>query len=141
MIGRNLAGMRAGDIIRGVDLLASRPDVDASAIRGVAHGVSGVWLLLAAAIDPRLGRIWLDHTPYSLKTALDNPLSRDLHDAEIPGFALRWDFSDLVAAIAPRAVIWSDPSDWMQVVRPRLSGYEYRYFEEPDARFLKQLTQ
>ena len=140
MIGRNLAGMRAGDIIRGVDLLASRPDVDASAIRGMAHGVPGVWLLMAATIDPRLGRIWLDHTPYSLKTALDNPLSRDLHDAEIPGFALRWDFSDLVAAIAPRAVIWSDPSDWMQTVRPRLSGYLYRYFEEPDARFLKELT-
>jgi dienelactone hydrolase len=140
MIGRNLAGMRAGDIMRGVDLLASRPDVDASAIRGIAHGVPGVWLLLAAAIDPRLGRIWLDHTPYSLKTALENPLSRDLHDAVIPGFALHWDFSDLVAAIAPREVIWSDPSDWMQVVRPRLSGYEYRYFEEPDGRFLKELT-
>jgi Acetyl xylan esterase (AXE1) len=42
MIGRDLAGMRAGDIIRGVDLLASRPDVDASAIRAVARGVPGV---------------------------------------------------------------------------------------------------
>ena len=32
MIGRDLAGMRAGDIIRGVDLLASRTDVDANSI-------------------------------------------------------------------------------------------------------------
>ena len=74
MIGRDLAGMRTGDILRGVDLLASRPNVDGSAIRGMASGVHGVWLLMAAAIDPRLSRIWLDRTPYSLRTAFDNPL-------------------------------------------------------------------
>jgi hypothetical protein len=39
MIGRDLAGMRAGDIIRGVDLLASRTDVDANSIYAAAHGV------------------------------------------------------------------------------------------------------
>jgi hypothetical protein len=43
--------------------------------------------------------------------------------------------------MAPRVVMWSDPSDWMQVVRWRLTGYEYRYFEEPDGRFLKELMQ
>ncbi len=139
MIGRDLAGMRAGDILRGVDLLASRPDVDASAIRAVGRGVPGVWLLMAAAIEPRIGGIWLDHTPYSLRAALDNPLSRDLHDAIIPGFALHWDFPDLVAAITPRTVVWSDPTDWMQTIEPHLSGYLYRNFEEPDNRFLKVL--
>ncbi|MCU1275789.1 MAG: hypothetical protein JWO48_3220 [Bryobacterales bacterium] len=139
MIGRDLAGMRTGDILRGVDLLASRPDVDGAAIRGVASGVHGVWLLMAAAIDPRISRIWLDRTPYSLRTAFDNPLSRDLHDAVIPGFALRWDLSDLMAAIAPRSIVWSDPTDWMQTVVPRLQGYLYRSVEEPDDRFIRQL--
>jgi cephalosporin-C deacetylase-like acetyl esterase len=139
MIGRDLAGMRAGDIIRGVDQLASRPDVDANSICAAARGVQGVWLLMAAAIDPRIGRIWLDRTPYSLRIALDNPLSRDLHDAVIPGFALRWDLPDLVKAMAPREVIWSDPTDWMQEVQPHLEGYLYRTHEEPDDRFVKQL--
>jgi hypothetical protein len=139
MIGRDLAGMRAGDIIRGVDLLASRSDVDANSIYAVARGVQGVWLLMAAAIDPRISRIWLDRTPYSLRTALDNPLSRDLHDAVIPGFALRWDLQDLVKATAPREIIWSDPTDWMQEVQPHLEGYLYRTHQEPDDRFVKQL--
>jgi cephalosporin-C deacetylase-like acetyl esterase len=141
MIGRDLAGMRTGDIVRGVDLLASRPNVDGSAIRGMASGVHGVWLLMAAAIDPRLSRIWLDRTPHSLRTAFDSPLSRDLHDAVIPGFALRWDLSDLMAAIAPRSIIWSDPTDWMQTVVPHLQGYLYRSVEEPDDRFIQRLTQ
>ncbi|PYT21652.1 MAG: hypothetical protein DMG57_37995 [Acidobacteria bacterium] len=140
MIGRDLAAMRAGDIIRGVDLLAARPDVDANAIRGMAHGVQGVWLLTAAAIEPRLSRIWLDETPVSLRAALDNPLSRDLHDAIIPGFALHWDLADLVKAVAPRQVIWSDPMDWMQATVPHLSGYVYRTLEEPDGRFIEMLT-
>jgi hypothetical protein len=140
MIGRDLAGMRTGDIIRGVDLLAARPDVDGSAIRAVARGVPGVWLLMAAAIDPRIGGIWLDHTPYSLRAALDNPLTRDLHDAIIPEFALRWDFTDLVAAIAPRTVIWSDPTDWMQNVQPHAGAYVYRKFAQPDTSFLQELA-
>ncbi len=139
MIGRDLAGMRAGDIVRGVDQLASRSDVDATSIRAAAHGVQGVWLLMAAAIDPRISRIWLDRTPHSLRTAFDNPLSRDLHDAVIPGFALHWDLQDLVKAITPREVIWSDPTDWMQEVAPHLDGYLYRTMEEPDDRFVKRL--
>ncbi len=139
MIGRDLAGMRTGDIMRGVDFLASRTDVDQNSIRGIARGVQGVWLLMAAAIDPRLSRIWLDRTPSSLRSAFDDPLSRDLHDAIIPGFALHWDLQDMVAAIAPREVIWSDPTDWMQTVQPRLNGYLYRNFEESDERFLNRL--
>jgi hypothetical protein len=140
LIGRDLADMRTGDIIHGVDWLASRAEVDTTAIRAAARGVPGVWLLMAAAIDPRISRIWLDRTPRSLRAALDNPLSRDLHDAVIPGFALHWDLSDLVQAIAPRGVIWSDPTDWMQTVQPHLSGYRYRNFGEPDAPFLADLT-
>ena len=139
MIGRNLPGMRVGDIERAVDFLASRQDVDAAAIRATAYGVPGVWLLMAAAIDSRITRVWLDGTPYSLRAALDNPLSRNLHDAVIPGFALHWDLSDLVESIRPREVIWSNPTDWMESVQPHLGGYLYRTHEEPDDRFLKQL--
>ena len=65
-IGRNLPAMRAHDILRGVDLLAAREDVDPASIRAVARGVKGIWLLLAAAVDSRIERVWLDRTPYSL---------------------------------------------------------------------------
>ena len=48
-IGLNLPAMRAHDIVRGVDLLATRGDVDPTSICAVARGVKGIWLLLAAA--------------------------------------------------------------------------------------------
>lgn len=139
MIGRSLAAMRAGDIIRGVDFMASQPEVDPASIRAMARGVEGFWLLLAAAVDPRIGRVWVDRTPASLTAALDSPLHRDLHDAIVPGFALHWDLQDLARAIAPREVIWSDPTDWMRSIQPRLAGFLYRSTEETDDRFLKQL--
>jgi hypothetical protein len=47
-IGRNLPAMRAHDILRGVDVLSARADVDPTSIRAVARGVKGIWLLLAS---------------------------------------------------------------------------------------------
>jgi cephalosporin-C deacetylase-like acetyl esterase len=140
LIGRNLPGMRAADIIRGVDLLAARPDVNAASISAAAHDVAGLWLLMAAALDPRIGRIWLQRTPYSLRAALDGPLNRNLHDALIPGFALKWDLADLRHALGTRPVVWTDPTDWMGTIVPNLDGCVYRTFEEPDDRFWSALV-
>jgi hypothetical protein len=96
LIGLNLPAWRAHDILRGVDLLRARSDVDPGAIRGSARGVEGIWLLLATAADPRIGSIWLDRTPYGMRAALENSMGADLWDAVIPGFVLHWDLNDLV---------------------------------------------
>jgi hypothetical protein len=125
LIGRNLPAMRAHDILRGVDVLAARSDVDAASIRGFARGVKGVWLLLAAAIDPRLGKIWLDRTPFSLRAALESSMSVNLFDAVIPGFSLRWDLDDLTKAMGNRTVLWTDPTNWMD--HPVSVGPRFRY--------------
>ena len=127
LIGRNLPAMRAHDILRGVDLLRARNDVDSSSICGAARGVAGTWLLLAAAADPRLGKIWLDRTPYSLRAALDNSMTSDLWDAVIPGFLLHWDLQDLVKAMARRQVLWTDPTNWMGEVVALGTPFQYRY--------------
>jgi hypothetical protein len=136
LIGRNLAGMRAGDIMRGADVLASHGATD---IRAMARGLAGVWLLMASAVDSRFQKVWVDRTPYSVRAALETPVHRHLHDVTIPGFALRWDYDDLVKASGSRTVIWSDPSDWMGRVVPRRSGALYRTFDESDDRFLNEL--
>ncbi|HET6217726.1 MAG TPA: acetylxylan esterase, partial [Acidobacteriaceae bacterium] len=112
MIGQNLPALRAHDILRGVDLLQARSDVDPGAIRGIARGVKGFWLLLAAATDSRIEGIWLDRTPPSLRSALDNSIAADLWDAAIPGFVLHWDLDDLVKAMGSRRVLWTDPTSW-----------------------------
>jgi dienelactone hydrolase len=133
LVGRNLAAMRAHDLLAAVDVLAARPDVEPGAIRGYARGVKGVWLMLAAATDSRLTRIWLDRTPYSIAAALEGPLTSHLFDAMIPGFALHWDFEDLVAAIGQHRVYWSDPTNWMNRVVPLGDRYRYRHVGEGDA--------
>ena len=127
LIGENLPALRADDIRSAVDVLATEHAVDGARVRASAHGVAGVWLLMAAALDRRIAEVTLDHTPYSLRMALSNPLSRDLHDAVIPGFLLHGDLPDLVHAIAPRPVVWSDPTDWMGNVVP-LEGFRYSTF-------------
>jgi len=129
LIGRNLPAMRAHDILRGVDLLAARDDVDAASIRGCAWGVKGIWLLMAAALDTRIAKVWVDRTPYSLRAALESVLGTHLFDAVIPGFALHWDLQDLVSAMGNRPVMWTDPANWMgESVFPG-APFKYRYIE------------
>jgi len=126
-IGLNLPAMRAHDILRGVDVLAARSDVDPASIRAAARGVKGIWLLLAAAVDTRIGKVWLDRTPYSLRAALENTMNTDIFDAVIPGFALHWDLEDLTKAMGDRPVLWTDPTNWMHRVVALGFPFRYRY--------------
>ncbi len=126
-IGRSLAAMRAHDILRGVDVLVARSDVNPASIRAAAKGVKGFWLLLAAAVDNRISKIWLDRTPHSLRAALERPMDTDLFSAVIPGFVLHWDTEDLIKALGSRPLMWVDPTDWMDEVVPLGAPFEYRY--------------
>ena len=126
-IGRNLPAMRAHDILRGIDLLAAQADVDPGSIRAAARGVKGIWLLLAAAADPRIGKIWLDRTPHNLRSALDSPINTSLFDAVIPGFVLHWDLEDVTRAMGKRPVLWTDPANWMGNPVALGAAFRYRY--------------
>ena len=111
-IGRNLAVMRANDVLRGVAQLAGRPGIDASRIRIVARGVDGFWVLLAAAADARIEGVWIDRLPHNFRSALNQPLNTRLFDALIPGFLLHWDMPDLISLMGRRRVELTDPVDW-----------------------------
>ncbi len=135
-IGRNLPAMRAHDILRGVDVLAARSDVDPSSIRATARGVKGIWVLLAAAVDTRIAKVWLDRTPYSLRAALENTINTNLFDALIPGFALHWDLEDLIQAMGNRPVLWTDPTNWMHRVVDAGPRFRYRYVLGDDTDYI-----
>ena len=113
LIGRNLPAMHAAEINAAVREAISRPDVDASRITARASGVAGVALLLAAAVNEQIASVSLERTPYSVRAAIESPMHTNLHDAVIPGFALKWDLLDLRDLIRPRPVAWRDPTDWM----------------------------
>ena len=138
LVGRNLAAMRAHDLLDALNVLAARPEVEANSIRGYARGVKGFWLLLAAAVDPRLGRIWLDRTPWSFAAGLEAPLMDHLFDAMIPGFALHWDIADLVEAVGSRRVFWTDPANWMNRVVALGAPYRYRIVDESDKPLIEE---
>ena len=126
-IGVSLPGRKAHDILRGVDVLCAREDVNPSSIRAAAQGVKGIWLLLAAAADSRLHKIWLDKTPYSFMEALHSTVNTNLYDAAIPGFALHWDLKDLITAMGERQVLWTDPVNWMTKVTWAGPSFRYRW--------------
>jgi len=141
LVGGNLAAMRAQDILSGVTLLVSRADVDAAAIHGYARGVKGFWMMMAAVVDPRLAKVWLDRTPVGLGNALEGALTNQLFDAMVPGFVLHWDFADLRKAIGERRVFWTDPTNWMNQVVAAGAGYRYRLVAEGDGAVLKEFLQ
>ena len=116
LVGRNLPAMHAAEIDAAVAEVLRRPDVDAARISARASGVNGVALLLAAAVNDRIASVWLSKTPHSVRAAVDAPIHTNLHDAVIPGFAVKWDLADLRTLIHPREVVWQDPTDWMRNV-------------------------
>ena len=125
LVGRNLPAMHAAEINAAVTDVAGRADVDPSRITARASGVAGVALLLAAAVNPQIGSVSLDRTPHSVRAAVDAPIHTNLHDAVIPGFALKWDLADLRELLQPRSVTWKDPTDWMGNVVALEGRYTY----------------
>lgn len=119
LVGKTLLGMRVDEIIRAIDYLAARPDVDASAITAYGKAGAGVALLHAAALDRRIARVVVEDTPTSFRAVLDTPLHHDAPEIVIPGVLTHYDIADLVKAIAPRKVTDLN-SPHPQPVRPHL---------------------
>jgi dienelactone hydrolase len=113
LVGRNLPAMHAAEINAAVSEALGRADVDPAKIHARASGVTGVALLLAAAVNERIASVSLDRTPHSVRAAVNAPMHTNLHDAVIPGFALKWDLVDLRELVRPRPVAWRNPTDWM----------------------------
>ncbi len=125
LVGRNVAATHAAEINAAVAELARRADVDTSRISVRASGVAGIALLMAAAVNPEITSVTLDHTPHSLRAAIDAPIHTNLHDAVIPGLALKWDLADLRDLLRPHTVVWKDPTDWMGNVVVLDGNYTY----------------
>jgi len=125
LVGRNLPAMHAAEINAAVAEALRRPDVDPSRISARASGVAGVALLLAAAVNDRIGSVTLERTPHSVRAAVNAPIHTDLHDAVIPGFAMKWDLPDMRDLIRPRSVVWRDPTDWSGNVVPLKGDFIY----------------
>ena len=135
VVGKTLVGMRAEDVIRAVDYLVSRPDVDRAAITAIGQGSLGVPLLHAAVLDTRISRLVLQQTLQSYRMALDHPIDRGLYDVLVPGVLKRYDLPELVTAMKPRPVVLLNPVD--QLGNPLHGAGQYRSPDEPLHQFLQ----
>ena len=108
LVGRTLVGLRADDVIRAIDYLSSRADVDPARISAQASGHMGLVLLHAGVLDRRIRHIDVDGVLSSYRSLLDAPLPIGAPEDVIPGVLLHCDIPDLERALKPR-LTESDP--------------------------------
>jgi cephalosporin-C deacetylase-like acetyl esterase len=104
LTGNPLVGMRALDIQCGVDLLASRTDVDPQRISAVGKEKGAVPTLFAALLDTRIKKLALEGMLVSYQSAVHHKIHRGLFEDVIVGVLKSFDLPDLVATMSPRPV-------------------------------------
>src|SRR5262249_41670091 len=102
LLDRPLAGMRAMDVLRGVDLLSARADVDSDRIYGFGKEGGAIALVYAATLDGRIRKIALEGMLVSYQSVITHRIHRQVFEHIVPGALRLYDFPDLVAALAPR---------------------------------------
>jgi hypothetical protein len=80
-------------------------------LTAVGRGPLGVVLLHAAALDPRISRVFIQNTLDSYRTAVDQTLTRGVPEILIPGVLRKYDLGDLMLAVSPRPVLVISPVD------------------------------
>lgn len=109
LAGRTLVGMRALDVVRGVDFLAQRPDVDSSRLVALGVEAGAVPVLHAAGLDARIRKVALERMLASYDSVVRNRIHRGVFEQVIPGVLRHYDLPDLAASLAPRPVWVVDP--------------------------------
>jgi cephalosporin-C deacetylase-like acetyl esterase len=131
VVGKPLAGMRALDISRAVDLLQEREDVDSTRILAFGRGNGAVPVLYAATLDERLKKIVLESMLGSYQTIVDQKIHRQVFESVVPAALRFYDLPDLVAALAPREVWLVNPVDAVGgVVRSRQAESKYAFAQQ-----------
>ncbi|HEY0264916.1 MAG TPA: acetylxylan esterase [Granulicella sp.] len=111
LVGQTFVGMRSEDMVAATDWLAAQKDVDAKAIEAWADGPSGVALLHAAVMEPRIHSVKLARTLVSYQSVLEANPHRGVTETVVPGVLLQYDLDDLLIALAPRTVTVVNPVD------------------------------
>jgi cephalosporin-C deacetylase-like acetyl esterase len=150
ILGKPVLGQRVWDLIRCLDYLETRPDVDAASIRVLGESGGGIAALLGGVLDPRVEALMLRRVVADLRSVVESeeytvPLSSFLF-----GILREFDLPDLVAALAPRPCRLLNPQSPqgegvpVSVLREQYSGALEHYARggaEGKLRFLVQPDQ
>jgi cephalosporin-C deacetylase-like acetyl esterase len=103
-LGMPILGQQTWDLLRGLDYLSARADVDASRIAVSGAGTSGLVCIAGTALDQRVRSLLLNRSLADLESVVaskdyDLPLS-----AVAFGFLRNFDLPELCASVAPRPI-------------------------------------
>jgi dienelactone hydrolase len=104
LIGKTMAGMRAADVTRGIELLAARNDVDAARIAAIGRSSAALPTLFAALFDTRISKLALDGMLVSYESVVSERINQGIADQIVPSALKYFDLPDVIAAVAPRRV-------------------------------------
>ncbi len=104
-LGRTIFAMRIWDVIRSVDYLLSRGDIESVELKGTGSPVYALIALYAGALDERIASVTVDNLLLSYKEGDLNGLD----SAFIPGILKCADIPDIAALVAPRKLTIRNP--------------------------------
>ena len=102
VLGLPVAGQRVWDVLRAIDYLTSRSDVDPSNIRTLGTGNMGLAAQMATFLDKRSRALLLDRTLVSYMSVVEAYNYSVKLSWFVPGILRRFDLPDITAALSPR---------------------------------------
>lgn len=102
VMGRPVIGQRVWDIMRTIDYLSSRPDVDTTQIRILGIGSAGLAAMMATFLDNRPRSVLVDRTLVSYASILESENYSLKLAWFVPGILRQFDLSDIAVGLSPR---------------------------------------
>jgi cephalosporin-C deacetylase-like acetyl esterase len=103
--GVTMLGMRTQDVMRAVDYLETRSEVDRGRTSAIGHGSAGLLVLHAAALDERIKSVASLGTLASYAAVVENEIYAHRPSLFPPAGLSKYDLPELAALIAPRPVL------------------------------------
>ncbi len=124
--GSPILGQQTWDLLKCLDYLESRGDVDAARIGAFGSKVTGLACLLGTALDRRIRTVLLDETLIDFESVVASENYELPLSAVAFGFLRKFDLPEICATIAPRPV-WLLNSVGPQGNKLPLSAVRERY--------------
>jgi cephalosporin-C deacetylase-like acetyl esterase len=102
LMGKTLVGLRAQDVVRAVDALAARRDVEMESLSAFGKGDAAVVLLHAAVLDDRIKSVALEEMLVSYESVIAWKVHQQIFESIVPAALTNYDLPDLAASLAPR---------------------------------------
>jgi cephalosporin-C deacetylase-like acetyl esterase len=108
--GRTMLAMRTHDLIRGMDFVESRPDLQGKKIVLYGEGLGGLWATLASIYDSRATGVITENTLCSYKQLINHQYYAVSSDYFwVPGALCDFDIPNLVRLASSKPQVWVNP--------------------------------